>query len=66
MASRVTFADRMPRLVVITCRPVDTAAGGWVLEVDHGDDVDLWSARAYVAGALEILDAEIDGLADDE
>jgi len=53
----------MARMVVVTCRPAGT---GWALEVDHGEDVDIWAVRAYLAAALEIVDEEIGGLTDDD
>lgn len=54
--------DRLPRHVVVTVRPCDPPPR-WELEVDTGG-LDLWAARAYLAGALEIVDAQLDD--DDE
>lgn len=55
--------DRMPRLVVVTCRPI---GAGWTLEVDHGEDVDIWCVRAYLEAALAIVDEQLGRLEDDD
>ena len=54
--------DRLPRHVVVTVRPCDPPPR-WELEVDTGD-LELCAARAYLAGALEIVDGQLDD--DDE
>lgn len=60
------YDDRMPRLVVVTCRPEPESTAGWVLELDFGDDVDIWAARAYLVEAITIIDEQLGTIVVDE